>query len=59
MAWRKLITDNIADILRFTAYIFLAFDVILLSGFVFWFIARLLWRFAQYIDYHIFETPWY
>ncbi len=59
MSWRRKFTDNIADVLRFATYIFLAFDVIVLSGFLFWFIARFVWRFAQYINHHIFENPWF
>ena len=59
MGWRRAFTDNIAEVLRFGAYIFLAFDVIVLSGFFFWFITRFLWRFAQYINHYIFENPWF
>ena len=59
MSWRKKITDNIGDILRFTAHIFIAFDVIALSIFLFWFITLFIWRFAQYINYKIFENPWF
>ena len=59
MGWRRTFTDHIADVLRFAAYIFLAFDVIVLSGFLFWFIARFVWRFGQYINHHIFENPWF
>ncbi len=59
MSWRKKVTDNIADLLRFAAHIFIAFDVIVLSIFLFWFIARFIWRFAQFINYHIFQNPWY
>lgn len=59
MSWRKNITDHTADFLRFSAYLFLAFDAIVLSVFLFWFITRFVWRFAQYIDHNIFENPWY
>jgi len=59
MSWRKKLTDNISDVLRFTTYIFLALDGIALSAFLFWFLAKFIWRFAQYIDYKIFETPWF
>ncbi len=59
MSWRKKITDNIADILRFTAYTFFAFDAIVLSVFLFWFITRFIWRSAQYINHHLFENPWF
>ena len=59
MSWRKKLTDNISDVLRFTAYIFLAFDAIVLSVFLFWFLAKFLWRFTQYIDYKIFQNPWF
>ena len=59
MSWRKKLTDNISDVLRFTAYIFLAFDAIVLSAFLFWFLAKFLWRFTQYIDYKIFQNPWF
>lgn len=59
MSWRKKLTDNIADILRFTAYLFLAFDAIVLSLFLFWFVTRFIWRSAQYINHQIFENPWF
>ena len=59
MSWRKKLTDNIADVLCFAAYLFLAFDGIVLSVFLFWFVTRFIWRFAQYIDHRIFENPWF
>ena len=59
MSWTIKITDRVADVLRFAAYVFLAFDVIVLSGFLFWFIVKFAWRFAQYIDDHIFKNPWF
>ena len=59
MSWKKGITDRISDILRFAAYIFFAFDAVVLSVFLFWFIAKFVWRFAQYIDFHVFQRPWY
>ena|GEM_PF-2091004 len=59
MSWRKRLTDHIADVLRFAAALFLALDAIVLSGFLFWFIARFIWRFAQYIDHCWFQSPWY
>lgn len=59
MSWRKKVTDNIADILRFTAHLFFAFDVIALSVFLFWFITRFIWHFAQYINHHLFGNPWF
>jgi len=59
MSWRKKITDNISDVLRFTAYIFLALDGIVLSVFLFWFLAKFLWRFTQYIDHKLFQNPWF
>lgn len=59
MSWRKKITDHIADILRFAAHIFIALDVILLSGFLFWLLAKFIWRLAQYIDHKFFANPWF
>jgi hypothetical protein len=59
MSWKKKFTEKIADTLRFAAYIFLAFDAIVLSGFLFWLVVKFVLRFAQYIDHHIFENPWY
>ena len=59
MSWRKKLTDNVSDVLRFAAYIFLALDGIVLSVFMFWFITRFFWRFAQYINHSIFENPWF
>jgi hypothetical protein len=59
MSWRQKLTDHIADVLRFAASLFLAFDAIVLSMFVFWFLTFFLWRFAQYINHSIFENPWY
>jgi len=59
MSWKRKFTDQIANLLRFGAYVFLAFDAIVLSAFLFWLIIRFVWRFAQYIDYHLFKNPWY
>ncbi len=59
MSWRKKVTDNIADILRFTAYTFFAFDAIVLSGFLFWLITKFIWHSAQYINHYFFENPWF
>jgi hypothetical protein len=59
MSWRQKITDHIADILRFAASLFLALDAIVLSVFLFWFVTRFIWRFAQYINHRIFENPWF
>jgi hypothetical protein len=59
MSWRKKITENIADVLRFTAQLFIAFDVIALSVFLFWFVIMFTWRFAQYINHKLFVNPWF
>ena len=59
MIWNKKITDRIADVLRHAAYLFLALDAIVLSGFLFWLIVRFVWRFAQFIDHRFFENPWF
>ena len=59
MSWRKKITENIADVLRFTAQLFIAFDVIALSVFLFWFVVMFIWRFAQYINHKLFVNPWF
>ena len=59
MSWRKKVTEHIADILRFTVYAFFAFDAIVLSGFLFWFITRFIWRLAQYINHYVFSNQWF
>ena len=59
MSWKKKFTDHIGDVLRFVGYIFLAFDAIVLSVFLFWFIVKFVWRFAEFIDFHIFNSPWH
>jgi hypothetical protein len=59
MSWKKKFSERIADLLRFAAYLFLALDTILLSVFLFWFLAKFLWRFMQYVDHHIFENQWF
>ncbi len=59
MSWRKKLIEQIVDILRYTARIFVAFDVIVLSGFLFWFVIRFIWRFSQYINHHLFANPWF
>ena len=59
MSWRKKITENIADVLRFTAQLFIAFDVIALSVFLFWFVIMFTWRLAQYINHKLFVNPWF
>lgn len=59
MSWRKKITDSIGDILRFTGYLFIALDIIALSIFLFWFVIKFIFRFAQFINHHLFENPWF
>lgn len=59
MSWRKKVTDNIADIFRFASYTFYALGVIVFSGFLFWFITKLIWYSAQYLDHRLFGKPWF
>ena len=59
MSWRRKLTDQIANVLRFGAYVFVAFDAIVFSVFLFWLVVRFVWRLAQYIDFHLFKNPWY
>ncbi len=59
MSWKRKFTDHIADVLRFAAYVFLAFDAVVLSIFLFWFIVKFTWNLSKYINFHIFEVPWY
>ncbi len=59
MSWKKKLSEKIADTLRFAAYLFVALDTILLSIFLFWFLVRFLWRFMQYVDYKMFQHPWF
>ena len=41
------------------AYNHLAFDAVVLSIFLFWFIVKFTWNLSRYINFHIFELPWY
>ena len=59
MSWSKRFTEKIAEALRYAAYLFLALDAIVLSGFVFWLLVKLVWRFGEYINHLIFENPWF
>ncbi|MBI9018480.1 MAG: hypothetical protein JEZ07_14600 [Phycisphaerae bacterium] len=59
MSWRKKVIEHIVDALRYTARIFVAFDIIILSLFLFWFVIRFIWRLAQYIDHRLFSEPWF
>ena len=59
MVWKKKFSEQIADILRFAGYVFLAFDAIVLSAFTFWFIAKFIWHFGGWLDHKLFSGPWY
>ncbi len=59
MSWKKKFSEKIAETLRFAAYLFLALDAILLSMFLFWFLVKFLWRFMQFVNYKLFENPWF
>jgi hypothetical protein len=59
MYWKKKFSEQIADILRFAGYVFLAFDAIVLSAFTFWFIAKFIWHFGGWLNYKLFNGPWY
>ena len=58
MSWKQIVSEHIAGILRFTGYVFLAFDVIVLSVFSFWFVAKFLWHLAKYLNRVLFDGPW-
>jgi hypothetical protein len=58
MSWRKKFTNNAGDILRFIGYAFLAFDLILLSVFSLWFIAKFVYRLSGWLNRMIFDSPW-
>ncbi|MBN1360433.1 MAG: hypothetical protein JW993_07570 [Sedimentisphaerales bacterium] len=58
MSWKKTLTDNAADVLRFCGYLFLLLDAIVLSVFLFWFLAKGVWFFAHWLDRIIFSSPW-
>ena len=55
MSWKKRFTDNIADVLRFIGYAFLALDAIALAVFSFWFIAKFVYELSLWIDRVLFE----
>ncbi|MDI6450495.1 hypothetical protein [Anaerobaca lacustris] len=58
MSWRKTITDNAAEVLRFCGYLFVLLDAIVLSAFLFWFLAKAIWFAAGWLDRAIFSKPW-
>jgi hypothetical protein len=58
MGWKKTFTDNAADVLRFCGYLFLLLDAIMLSVFLFWFLGKVIWFFAHWLNRVIFSNPW-
>ena len=59
MNWKKKFSEHISDLLRFIAYVFLAFDAIVLAAFTFWFVAKFIWHLGQWLNYVLFDGPWY
>jgi hypothetical protein len=59
MRWKAKFSEQAAKMLRFTGYVFLAFDAIVLSAFTFWFVAKFVWHLAGWLDHKIFDGPWY
>ena len=55
MSWKKRFTDNVGDILRFIGYAFLAFDLIVLSIFSLWFIAKFVYELSLWLDRVMFD----
>jgi hypothetical protein len=58
MSWRKTFTDNIGDVLRFIAYFFLAFDLIVLAIFTLWLTSKLVWFSLNFLNRTAFSHPW-
>jgi hypothetical protein len=58
MSWRKNISENIADILKFLGHGFLILDAIVLAAFSFWFICRFTWQLAHWLQRILFSNPW-
>lgn len=58
VSWKKTFTDRVADVLRFSGYLFLMLDAILLSIFLFWLLAKSMWFFAHWLDRTLFGHPW-
>jgi hypothetical protein len=58
MSWRKHFTDNAGDTLRFIAYAFLAFDLIVLSIFSLWFVGKFIYFLSDWLNRVMFGSPW-
>lgn len=58
MSWRKNISENIADILRFLGYGFLIMDGIVLAVFSLWFVCKFTWQLAHWLERMWFSNPW-
>lgn len=58
MSWRKTISENIADLLRFLGYGFLILDGIILALFSFWFVCKFIWQLVNWLDRVMFSEPW-
>ena len=58
MSWKKAVTDNAAEVLRFCGYLFLLLDAIALSVFGFWFLTKVIWFAAAWLDRVLFSEPW-
>lgn len=59
MPWKAKFSDGVAGLLRFAGYVFLAFDVVVLSAFSFWFVAKFIWHLSGWLDHKLFNGPWY
>ena len=57
MGWRKTRTNHVADVLRFIAWVFLAFDTILLAIFSFWFVGKFLLHLHDLLVRTVFSRP--
>ncbi len=58
MAWRRKLTDTLADLLRFAVRGALLIDGIALAVASVYIVAKLCWFSVEYLDSRIFSAPW-
>jgi len=58
MSWQRNACEKIGDWLRFIGYLFLFLDVIILSAFSLWLVARFTWNLAHWLERVVFSKPW-
>jgi len=58
MSWKQKSIEVLVDSLRYFSRAAMAINLILLSIFSVWFVAKFLWHSMQWLNHTLFSTPW-